>query len=375
MSGILSYALYFVTFATSICSSMVYEKKDTSRMPFRRKLLYFLAIASPVILLQGLRYDVGTDYFSYAGLSEGLAKGNREYISWYLSEPLFMIYSILSYNIGGGNKYFFFMADAVLMNALLFSIFNQIKEYESSISMPAMYFIYYSICFPYFLNAERQGIAVLIVWFAMRYMVDRKPLKFMLCIIVAVMFHNTAIIGLMLYPAYIIFKDKKWIGVSYLIIVVSLLMPVLFGLSINLLSKYVPVFHKYAKFINETGDTRVNVNWLFALAMVFVVCLFINIVRKSRLDYRFLFFMLSWMLSCFLLNYYIEYGFRMSYYFEVALIYGLATIIGKIRRNENKVILNALLICSMLFYFTYKFYVQGNSEIFPYKSILTAMEP
>lgn len=370
MTDIGSYILYISVFAISIFGSWLYGKQDIEKVLPHQKFLYFLVIAGPIILLQGLRYDVGTDYQSYAGLSESFGRADATEIGWYENEPLFLLFSRLAYLLSGGNKYFFFLADAVVMNTLLFFAFTYFKRYEETMSLPILYFMYYFLCFPYFLNVERQGVATIIIWFSLRYVFERKPARFTLCILIAMLVHNTAIVGLLLYPAYLLFSNKSRSPLRYVAIVGSLFVPILFGIGLDFLSRNVPIFAQYAKFINEVADTRINVNWLFAVVMAIVLILSIKSLQQSKINCWYLIFLLTWVLSMYLLNYYIEWGFRMSFYFEIGLIYAYAILAANVRKRENKILLNAFLICMMAFHFTYKFYIQGNAEIFPYQTVL-----
>ena len=367
MNDMKSYFLYIWVFLISIMGSRYYCRScKKGKLSSNKKTFFFLVITVPVILIQGFRYNVGTDYFSYVSLSEGFAHGNTEYVGWYINEPLFILVSKYAYLLGGNNKYFFFLVDAILMNTLLFFVFDYMKE---EVSMPAIYFMYYTFCFPYFLNVERQGLAVIIVWFSIRYIVEKKPLKYIICIAVAFLFHNTAIIGLILYPAYYLLTLKKDRVTKLVLIIARSLIPILFGLSLAFLSRYIPVFSKYTKFINKSYDISTNVNWLYTIVMLLVLVPFIRIFRKKQVNIWWLVFLWLWQLSSYLLNIYIEWGFRMAFYFEIGIMFSYAFMIRQIKYRTNKIAFSCILLTFCLFHFTYKFYIRGNGEIFPYQML------
>lgn len=366
MSRPISYLLYICIFAISIFGSRLYQRAAQGGASRQTRLLYALVVVVPVIAFQGLRYNVGTDYFSYADLSEGFGLGNATYISWYDNEPLYLLLSKFSYLASGGSKHFVFLVDAILMNILLFFA---IRYFGNVASMPVMYFMYYFLCFPYFLNAERQGLAVVIVWLSFQFVLERRPVRFALCILIATLVHNTAVIGIILYPAYVVFARRGVRLLKVFAMACSLLVPILFGVAIGFMSSHVPIFAKYTKFLNQVGDTKVNVNWLYMAVMAAFLLLFFKTLCKSGVNRWWLMFLLAWQLSCYLLNYYIEYGFRMSYYFVFGLMYCYAFVTRHLRIRENAAIAHAFLMGAMFFHFTYKFYIQGNCEIFPYQTI------
>ena len=187
-----SYVLYVSFFMISIFWSWKYGQKKNGSVSLKKKVMYCLLITLPIIFIQGFRYDVGTDYMSYSSLYRGFSEGNDTFYAWYANEPLFIFMCRIIYFVTQGGQYSFFIVDAILMNVLLFITFDY---YKDQVSLPFMYFFYYLLCFPYFLNIERQGLAVIIVWYATRYVHQKKFFKFLLCILIATLFHNTAILG------------------------------------------------------------------------------------------------------------------------------------------------------------------------------------
>ena len=169
-----SYILYAVFFALSVFWSRQYEK--SKNISLKKKMLFCILIASPIFILQGFRYGVGTDYFSYLNLYKGFNNGNELFISWYHTEPFFIILCKIAYFILNGNNIGYFIIDAILMNVILFLTFDY---YIDEISLPLMYFFYYMFCLPYFFNVERQGLAVVIVWYATKYVHEKKFFRFL----------------------------------------------------------------------------------------------------------------------------------------------------------------------------------------------------
>ena len=365
MNQLASYSLYMCSFAVSIFWSYVYEKIGRKGKT-GKKFFWGILIALPIIIIQGFRYDVGTDYFSYLELFNGFSNNNQTYILWYSTEPLFILYCRLLYPISHLFPYIFFLMDAVIANVLLFSIVNFYGKY---VSMPCMYLFYYTWCFPYFLNAERQGIAVLIVWYAMRYVYEKKPYRFLICILVATLIHNTAVIGFLLYLYNFITQGKKGYLKKFLI-TGSLLLPFFLEMIIDFLGRYFSVFAKYKKFTNVRLDTdKINTNFLITVFLIVILMFMWKILKKSEIDAYWILFLCVLQAVTYLLGNFIDYGFRMSFYFEFGLFYGYAHCLRNLHYKSNRRILMLFLVSICVFYFTYKFCIQGNCEVFPYRFI------
>lgn len=363
-----SYVLYLSFFMISIFWSWKYGQKKNGSVSLKKKVMYCLLITLPIIFIQGFRYDVGTDYMSYSSLYRGFSEGNDTFYAWYANEPLFIFMCRIIYFVTQGGQYSFFIVDAILMNVLLFITFDY---YKDQVSLPFMYFFYYLLCFPYFLNIERQGLAVIIVWYATRYVHQKKFFKFLLCILIATLFHNTAIFGAAFY--FINFLRGKYsVYVKTAVALFVIFSPFILEWGIRFLSSHVELFRKYLKFL-KTDMTEtveyVNTNLIFMAFLILVLFLFFRFLRKSGLDMLWILFLCFAQLLAYVINNYIDWGFRMSFYFEFGMMYAYSFFYAKLKYRANKIVLQSFLIVSLLFYFTYKFYIQGNCQIIPYQFI------
>lgn len=113
----------------------------------------------------------------------------------------------------------------------------------------------------------------------------------------------------------------------------------------------------------------VNTNLIFMAFLILVLFLFLRFLRKSGLDMLWILFLCFAQLVAYVINNYIDWGFRMSFYFEFGMMYAYSFFYAKLKYRANKIVLQSFLIVSLLFYFTYKFYIQGNCQIIPYQFI------
>ena len=217
-------------------------------------------------------------------------------------------------------------------------------------------------------------MAVIILWFSARYMKERKPFKFLVCVSLASLIHNTAVIGFPLYPVYLFLKKKNARVSKFLLIMVSSFIPIIFGGCISVLHSWSPVFAKYAGYINQEAEIAIETNWIlnwfYMICMLTVLVPFFSMLRQWETGMAWYLFLCLSQLSSYLLSAYIAGGSRMAFFFEIGIMLGYAYILPGLKNRLNRVMMNSFVFGSSLFHFTYKFYICGKADIFPYQTVL-----
>ena len=178
-------------------------------------------------VVTAFRYKVGTDYMGYIDLFNSFGSGN---LNPHYSTDLGLM-SILSliHWIGGGSQMLF-----VIYGSLsCFFYYKAFKYYAQGNKSLNILFVILFIGFLFFqtLSIMRFMLAGAILFYATRYIIERKPFKYFLGVLFAMVFHLSAIVFL---PIYLIryIKFGRW------------LLPIFF-----LLSLFVMVFHPTQKLL------------------------------------------------------------------------------------------------------------------------------
>lgn len=156
-------------------------KPNSNSYPFFLTLLIFSC----------LRYNVGWDYQAYVSLvqEDSLRIYNSRYEPF--SKLIFLI----------GNYLNFYPIVFIIFSFLTLKIFEaSIKNI--SINPLKSWLIYYSMPLFFFasLSTLRQSLAMVIVFYSYRYLINRKYLFSILLILLGSLFHISAIVGLILLP-------------------------------------------------------------------------------------------------------------------------------------------------------------------------------
>ncbi len=363
----MSLLIYYSSFFISIIFSAIYQKRVQNKdYPKVIKVLWAFLIMFPVIIIQGFRFNVGTDYYAYSVLYKEIVKGpNNYYFLSYLKEPLYLLENYIAFWLFGSSKALYFI-NAIIEGCFLFLFFDY---YKNKINMSMAYTCCYFIVYPHFFNAERQGVAVVIVWFAIRYIAEKKFIKYLILILLASCFHNTALICLPLYflnSLKKILRNRKW-WIPIIIIVVFFIWQ---GRNIFLfISNYIGFLNNYGGFLLTSAD---EISFAFVLPFLFVLPCFLfyrNLLKNEKYNniYLYLYFT-DIILLC--LSAIFAFGNRMLMYTDISIILLIAFTCKSFFSKKNKITFTLLfsILATTYFYIVY-FYV-GCDQIFPYNTIL-----
>lgn len=169
-----------------------------SKVNTQKRLVKLLLVIIPPVFLATFRYNIGYDYGSYIWAYNNVFDMTYEFI-------------LAGYEVGDPIAYYLITKIATVFNSdraylMILAILSLIpgvsyilREWDDTDTQPMIIFIYMFSPFIFSLSACKQGIALSILMFSLKYVYDRKPIKFALCVAVAFLFHSTAIVFLLVY--------------------------------------------------------------------------------------------------------------------------------------------------------------------------------
>lgn len=233
--------------------SYEYEKKN-----------YLLLIACIILFcISAFRFNVGWDYGAYYetikyNLTTNI-EGRDEYATIFLIE--------LSRLTGIVNLFFF-----VNSFICIFVIYKTIKTYSMDPWLSLIFFI----CFPlFFLNSLsiiRFFTALALTFYGFKFIEGKKPIKYLCLILLASLFHKSAILAAVFYFArYIKLGTAK-------LVPILLLIPVLGSLINNLVIKYFPKYAVYTETTNIQEGTKAII--------FFIMIAFLALILRKKITYN-----------------------------------------------------------------------------------------
>jgi len=224
----------------------------------------------------------------------------------------------------------------------------------------------------YFFTAQRQVIAMMICWIALKYLDNRNKVIFFLLILLAVQFHTSSIFFVLIY-----FLTK--IRLTNKIIYMSILVSILFGFS-NLgvvLSQQFSVFFPQDAFSNKLNtyveNSTVGINILNYFEMIPI--LYLVIKNKDQLEQKSPYF--NTILWLFLLFYCLTFAFyninsvsRLKGYFVIGYIIIISNLISTRKSYKKYYYFLIILGYCLAVYLREILVFSGGTGYFPYRSFL-----
>lgn len=313
--------MYIFIFFLLIILSKLFTKKYTNNICF---IILFIFSA--------IRFDVGWDFQVYYSLatkfdylkysifitkSETLLKINqvweKELWLYFVMEPL----NKVLYKVG-----WFLKSPQLIIGLYSFLIlffikkgldYKKKKDYE-------IWLFFYSFPLFYFhsLSTMRQWLAVSIIFFSYKYIEDRKGIKFILCVLIAGLFHYTAfLLAILYFISYLNLKKEVLVFLFFISFFSK-------GFLEKLLLLDLPVISKYKVYILTSIGKGGKI--IFFL----IILLYLGILIISYLDKKFYEqnknAIIYTCFGCFIYIALIDFGHlgpRMSEYFIVFILYFL----------------------------------------------------
>lgn len=176
----------YIIFLT-ICFGL-YEFKKNTRL-----------IAIVLFLFMAVRVGVGYDYYSYKALVlREVSENSIDRI-----EPLSRFLMDIAYNT---HYQIFFVITSFI---IVFFIYRSSIKLSEDPSFSIIVYILFPLFFLEHLSIIRNGMAIIIVLYSSVFLLKKSYVKFLLCIIIASLFHKSALIAVFFIPA-INLKNRAW---------------------------------------------------------------------------------------------------------------------------------------------------------------------
>ncbi len=326
----------------------------------------------PIIFLTGLRYGIGTDYFSYKSIYNSLHEvsfskylenhfdGVGEYyveIGWYILNRFF------SFN---------FPSLLFIVQIIIFSfLYKGLAFFKGNVSVPLAIMIYCFTQLVYSWNGMRFAIAVVIVFSGFKYIVHRSFIKWVAIVLLAMTFHKTSIVCL---PFYFMaeFNSKKFNKArNFLLFLFVVFFPVLINSILDIVA-LIPFFSRYfAAAAYIIGDFHFSPMFLFHIVPVILPILVVRgkfIKQDSVAKVLFRIYLLEIPFrEIGMVNTWFTRFARFPQMVEIVLI---PYVLYSLSKGQKKLFMQIYYFYWYVFYFLYYAIINDRGDSYPYQSIL-----
>lgn len=240
-------------------------------------------------LLAGVRDpEIGTDIYSYAiwMFQDALHTSFFPFLQLEssLASPLWNVMTWLASRLGGTFEFYLFTIEAFCVVPVYLGLRRFCRGYEW-----AGLLVWLLLFYAFSLNGMRQSIAMSIVFYSFAFVKDRAFLKFTACIAIAMLFHQTAAIGIALYPFARLAERKstmksffgRWQGFVLLgLILAAFVVAIAFGRELVIVASVLKESYSYQ--VQHLGSRDVSLSYIYLLA----ICLITWAMSKNDFQHK-----------------------------------------------------------------------------------------
>ncbi|EGP5055445.1 EpsG family protein, partial [Enterococcus faecium] len=169
-----------------------------------------------------------------------------------------------------GSPIYFFLGNALIQ---LILISKTLSKYSENYWISMIFYITFPLFFLNSFSVVRMFTAISITFFGYKYIVERKPIRYFILIILAAGFHMTALLAIIFYPLSLI-KVKR-----LTIILVLFLGTFTLSFANLIVTKYFPV---YLVYLNKSGvQEGTKAIYVFLLIGLFILIYFDRFIKND----------------------------------------------------------------------------------------------
>lgn len=310
----------------------------------------------PLLIVSGLRYQVGTDYQSYINIfNQILNTGSttRTEVGYIILNKLVQIFSENPQSI------------IIITSLISYSlVYKTVYDLSPSVAFSLYTFITAALLFPSY-NLIRQFIAVAISLYAFRFIYrdNKKIVMYILFIILAASFHKTALIMIPIGIASLIrFRLKHYI-------MMVLVLVVMFIFRDDVLEFIVSIV--YPGYIGSRYLARVIINQLqiahSILSVIFIIVYRKTLFKSGKSSIVLINFTVFRAMMAILMAW-VPMLWRMLIYLDIIAIVTIPIIIGCEGNYKTRRLYYAMFIVLSSIYVVYSIWFRYSHNVIPYQS-------
>lgn len=359
--------VYFVSLIVSIALASLSSRARSKRC----KVVLIACSALPFILVASFRdFDVGVDTwknygptFEKAALFENMSDALAFLSSKY--EHGFSALVFLLSRITGNPTILFFFCAVVTIGFTYAAIYRQ----SNNISISVVIF-FFSGAFLLSMNGMRGYMAISIVLFALNFIREKRPIPYMVFIVLASSIHASVLVFLLVYPLYYL----KLSGGVIFVITCGGILVVPFS---DAITKFFLGFTAYSNYLVDTAS---HVDPLYTMLAInsLILLVYFSQYRRLKDDIEYMFYLKMQAISVIVcaFSFVIPFAFRaeqiVDYVQIIALPYFLHALKVSLKCSRRVVLaVSFCIVVVFVGYFLKAFVFDDSNQVSCYSSVLS----
>lgn len=214
-------------------------------------LLWFIA---------AFRYNIGTDYTNYEVLYYVL--NSQDFI---LNDSIInvIIYALRELNF---KSQMLFVVYETIIVAFLYSGIRYFAKNEKQVMLALLIYAFFPRCYFNSMNQIKQAVSISIIFWSAKYIIERKFFSYLCSVIIATLFHFSAVIFVLLY-FWKVKNPKVRSSLFYVFVFFILRYLGLAELIIDKVVNYIPGFDEYLKYANGYNNKTATISGVFYVVL------------------------------------------------------------------------------------------------------------
>ncbi|VLD07009.1 Uncharacterised protein [Streptococcus pneumoniae] len=324
-----------------------------------KEAVYFWGFI-PLILIGALRAYVGIDYTTYSLDQIPAVLAGSQTVKFELLDKL-VVY--IGYYLANQQHYFYIFA--IFHIILMWFLYKYIVQQSSNV-MLSVFFLLTTVFFTFSLSGIRQSIATAIVFYALKYIKQKKSLHYIIYLGIACLFHSSAVI-------YILFLVLGKININRFVGFALPMIASLFSFSgSEFVSRIILHLNFYSEYIGSRYYTGAydKQHQLFTIVMCLSVFLLYYIVPKKEwvnlklyLNINFVLLLVAIIMPI------LPTPSRTIYMFVLVHVILIPKLISVIKDYRSKVIITMFFVLGYFIFFSITVLQRNAYETLPYHII------
>lgn len=354
---------YFIAFCISIISTYFAQKVSRGLQLY---ILSFFAVA-PLILLAAYRdYSVGTDTINYMSLFNSAIEFRGNYDQYIDTNPsfekAFLTYNYILAHFTSSVEVYFAITYSIIIGLFYASAFRLRKYISPTVFMLIFMLLFYSES----LNIMRQYISVAFVMWAVTNLITGKTFKYIIWVLVASLFHTSAIVAFIIGALYYISKRfpfkqniNKYFILCALMLAAGYVMQYIPNISILEMAE-----NKLRGYIDSTEIGSISNSHL---ALCIATAIYLLCTHKEKPFYSTTLLTTIYTLALFVSPYMNAALYRITIYYLVMFCFAISYTY----KNSSTIMQTIFTVLILIIYagfYTFSFVISGAQQVVPYTS-------
>lgn len=349
--------------------NLIYQKKYLDVNSLLARFFLWLSVI-PFLFVAAARYRVGTDYSVYLDMQiPQLLKGID-----YKLEYEYLYQYLIKIGVSLGNTQWVFILTHVV---LLFFLWESLKNLSADRGMSIFIFMFGAF-YNMSLNTMRQFIAMAIFMYAIKYIINRKIFIYFALIIVAFMFHKSAIVFIPLYWLSRI-KINDFVGLA--LIPSSVVLSEIIRRLLVKITNFLGIYSNYFNGQFDSADRQwdfIIFNLILLLLMIFIrnfvprnepekLYQATNITKTNSVDFETLLFNLQIVATIVsALSSIIPNSTRIIFMFSIGQILYFPYLLKKVKNKNYRLVFTLIIILVYVTVFIRLIVIKNIGDTLPY---------